>query len=246
MSSFHFLLKSPLLGACLLGFFSGSIIIDTSSTGSSLEVYGTDGDTSVLIEEDSSTVDNSRTLLTMKNNGHVRIKLDNTDEGGVWSLVNRGTDILISRNGSGVEELTLDETTGNLTVAGTVTQNSDRNAKENFEPVDPAEVLDKIAQMDITTWNFKAESDEIRHMGPVAQDFARFFGLGEHENKISLVDVDGVTLAAIKGLNERLERKEAELREKTREIAALKRQNEEIGNRVLALERHMRSQQQDP
>ncbi len=214
----------------------GDVGMNTSSPGASLHVRRTDGSAQLYVEEASSTVDNAREQMILANNGYARFRLDNNDEGGTWSFVNRGTNVLISRNGSGAEEMIINETSGNVTIAGTLTQNSDRNSKENFEPVDPQEVLDKVAQMDITTWNFKTDAGDIRHMGPMAQDFAQFFGLGEYENKISLIDVDGVTLAAIKGLNERLQQKDAELEEKAQEIEDLKRQNLEIGNRLQAIE----------
>ena len=44
-----------------------------------------------------------------------------------------------------------------------------------------------------------------RHIGPVAQDFHAAFGLGTHETAIATVDADGVALAAIQGLNEKVE-----------------------------------------
>jgi hypothetical protein len=49
----------------------------------------------------------------------------------------------------------------------------------------------------------------------MAQDFYRAFGVGEDRRHIASVDADGVALAAIKGLNrkvERLQRKVASLK----------------------------------
>ena len=40
-------------------------------------------------------------------------------------------------------------TTGDLTVNGTLVSSSDRNAKEDFLPVDTASVLDKVATLPI-------------------------------------------------------------------------------------------------
>lgn len=91
-------------------------------------------------------------------------------------------------------------TTGcNLAVGGgTWNCTSDRNAKEAFSEIDPRAVLESVAEMPITSWQFKG-TDE-RHIGPVAQDFYAAFGLGEGEITISAVDADGVALAAIQGL----------------------------------------------
>ena len=89
---------------------------------------------------------------------------------------------------------------------------SDRNAKENFEQVDTAEVLNKVKELPITTWNLKAQDANIRHMGPMAQDFHAAFGLaGDVDTRIETGDSDGVLYAAIKGLLDRIESLEAEI-----------------------------------
>ena len=88
---------------------------------------------------------------------------------------------------------------------------SDRNAKENFTPVDARGVLEKVAEMPITTWNYKAQEGSTRHIGPMAQDFYAAFGVGEDERHITTVDEDGVALAAIQGLNMKLQEKDAEI-----------------------------------
>ncbi len=79
---------------------------------------------------------------------------------------------------------------------------SDRNAKENFSPVDGQQVLAQLAEVPVTSWNYKAEEESTRHIGPVAQDFYAAFGYGDRETSIGSVDADGVALAAIQGLYE--------------------------------------------
>ena len=71
---------------------------------------------------------------------------------------------------------------------------SDRNTKENFAPVDAKGVLERVAKMPITTWNYKAQEKTTRHIGPMAQDFHAAFGVGEDERHITAVDEDGVAL----------------------------------------------------
>ncbi len=121
-----------------------------------------------------------------------------------------------------------------LHVIGTVTATafnppSDRNLKENFKPLDSRQVLEKIVAMPLSEWNFKDDAT-VRHVGPMAQDFHAAFGLGTDERHIATVDADGVALAAIQGLNEkvesgkrnaenRIEKLEAENAELKRELA---------------------------
>jgi len=82
---------------------------------------------------------------------------------------------------------------------------SDRNAKENFNEVDAIGVLEKVTKMPVTTWNYHTQPDSVRHIGPMAQDFRAAFGLGQNDRSITGSDLDGVALAAIKGLNQKLE-----------------------------------------
>ena len=109
---------------------------------------------------------------------------------------------------------------------------SDRNAKVNFNSVDGREILDKIAALPLATWNYKAQDKSIRHLGPTAQDFHTTFGLGENERTITTVDADGVALAAIQGLNQKLEERlaaqQAALQIRDARVAALEQELAEL------------------
>ncbi|HAA26530.1 MAG TPA: hypothetical protein DCE56_01155 [Cyanobacteria bacterium UBA8553] len=105
---------------------------------------------------------------------------------------------------------------------------SDRNQKEHFAPVDVQEVLGKVATLAIATWNYKDQKAEIRHIGPMAQDFAAAFGVGEDNRLINVVDADGVALAAIQGLYQQLQEKTSVISTMRAELDALKQQIIEI------------------
>ncbi|MBS9803129.1 tail fiber domain-containing protein [Bacillus toyonensis] len=92
---------------------------------------------------------------------------------------------------------------------------SDKNAKENFSSVNTQKILDKLTNMPIQTWSYKNDRSDERHIGPTAQDFYATFGLnGDNETQISTIDLQGVALAAIQGLNEKLKVENANLHEK--------------------------------
>jgi hypothetical protein len=78
---------------------------------------------------------------------------------------------------------------------------SDRNVKQDFETVDAVAILDKVSSLPIQSWSYSAQTNGVRHIGPVAQDFHAAFGYGENETTITTVDADGVALAAIQGLH---------------------------------------------
>jgi hypothetical protein len=91
-----------------------------------------------------------------------------------------------------------------LSTGGVWTNNSDINLKTNFARADGQEILEKLARLPMQTWQYKTEPSEVRHIGPMAQDFRRAFGLGLDERHISTVDEGGIALAAIQGLYEAL------------------------------------------
>jgi hypothetical protein len=114
---------------------------------------------------------------------------------------------------------------------------SDRNTKENFDPVRAADILAKVAALPISTWNFK-QDPAAKHIGPMAQDFYAAFGLGQDEKHIATVDADGVALAAIQALN-------TQLKEKDTEIQALKLGLAELKALVSRLAEHQPPGQDD-
>jgi hypothetical protein len=118
-------------------------------------------------------------------------------------------------------------TTSGLTVNGTLASTSDRNAKEDFAPVNSQEVLARVAAMPITKWVYKTDTDT-KHIGPMAQDFYAAFAVGPDDKHITTVDEGGVALAAIQGLNQKVEAKDAKLQQQSAEIAELKARLEKL------------------
>lgn len=105
--------------------------------------------------------------------------------------------------------------------------NSDRNLKERFAPIDGREVLERVASLPISRWNFKTDTNT-HHIGPMAQDFYAAFNVGPDDKHIATVDEGGVALAAIQGLHEVVKEKDAE-------IAAMKQRLTDLEKVVSAL-----------
>jgi len=126
-----------------------------------------------------------------------------------------------------VQKMTL-AADGSLTVLGPVNATvfnptSDKNAKENFAAIDQKTVLERLSTLPISTWNFIENDNKTKHMGPMAQDFYKAFGLGADDKHISTVDADGVAFAAIQELskrNEALSSENASLRGKVDDLTA--------------------------
>jgi hypothetical protein len=77
---------------------------------------------------------------------------------------------------------------------------SDQNSKTGFASVDGRLILERLISIPISTWRYRSQGPSIRHIGPMAQDFHRAFGVGQDDRYISNVDEEGVALAAIQEL----------------------------------------------
>ncbi len=126
---------------------------------------------------------------------------------------------------------------GNILATGTITPNSDRNAKTAMAPVDPVAILNRLTEVPIQQWRFKTEAEGVRHVGPMAQDFHAAFGLGERATAIATVDADGVAMAAIQGLNQKIEALKATLDRREEENAQLRRRLESLEKILLPPEK---------
>lgn len=111
---------------------------------------------------------------------------------------------------------------------------SSRFTKENFAAVDGESILTSIRALPITTWNYITEGQDVRHIGPMAEDFADAFHLGKGNTAIGVQDLASVTLAAVKALEERT----AELQKKTEEVEALRGQLASLEERLAKLEKN--------
>ena len=102
-------------------------------------------------------------------------------------------------SGSGSANQTVSWTPG----TGSWSFTSDRNLKDRFEAVDAESVLAKVAQLPIVEWSYQGYPQ--RHIGAMAQDFHGLFPLNDNDKALNEADLHGVALAAIKGLNQKVE-----------------------------------------
>jgi hypothetical protein len=115
--------------------------------------------------------------------------------------------VVVPNLASGANRLTVTGGSGGsafLSNGGTWTNASSRSFKEAVAAIDPLAVLDRLVALPIHSWRYIG-SDEGMHLGPMAEDFKAAFGLAGDGQSIATVDADGVALAAIQGLNRKLE-----------------------------------------
>ncbi|MFI6779135.1 tail fiber domain-containing protein [Nocardia sp. NPDC050412] len=73
------------------------------------------------------------------------------------------------------------------------------------------EILAEVVRLPISTWRYEWESPDVRHLGPMAQDFRAAFGFGDSDKKIYNVDASGVALVCIQALHNEIAELRAEL-----------------------------------
>jgi hypothetical protein len=86
--------------------------------------------------------------------------------------------------------------------------------------------------MDVSTWNYIAEGRQVRHMGPMAEDFFKAFRLGVGNTSIGVQDLAGVSIAAIKELDKRT----VEVDQLREEVNQLRQANSDLERRLAILE----------
>lgn len=86
---------------------------------------------------------------------------------------------------------------------------SDRDSKTEIEAVNENEILGSVVNLPVYEWSYKG--DGARHVGPMAQDFKRAFGVGDTDKAIAVVDAVGVLMASVKALAKEVSELKAQL-----------------------------------
>jgi len=111
---------------------------------------------------------------------------------------------------------------------------SDSTKKERLLPMNHAELLYKIGGMKLSSWNYKGQRD-IRHYGPMAQDFYAAFGhdgLGQIgcDTLIYSHDFAGVTFAGVQALVRENERLHVETQDLASQVRRLKEETQDLAS----------------
>ncbi|MCB0192559.1 MAG: tail fiber domain-containing protein [Anaerolineae bacterium] len=216
---------------------SGNFGFGTTTPQRKMHIIGSDGKVSSfpssLGGKDAFIVENNGNVnigLITGSTGASALKFYRDGAAGFVGYINydntkKTMDFYVEDNGSLMQL----NSSGDLSLSGALSQNSDINAKMDIIPVDNQEVLVRLVEIPVSTWSYKDDGADIRHMGPMAQDFYAAFELGQDDRHISPLDTSGATLAAVQALYELSQEKDAQ-------IAELEQQNEALEARLEALE----------
>ena len=182
------------------------MIIDATNNANSEVKIQSGGNTllqtvgSVIAIGDSQNNDSKLNIRDDGTNGHIAFENDSEVNG----IITSDTDELDIRVGDGVTMgdspvLTLNGS-GNMTITGTLTQNSDVRLKENIKPIESA--LDKVKQMQGVEFN-KINSST-KEIGVVAQEIEKIIPelVLEDKEGIKSVAYGNITAVLIEAIKE--------------------------------------------
>ncbi len=250
----------------LMNLMSGGVGLGTQSPIGALHILADNGVSSGLgsasiITQNTNPVVQDRIAMSASNNGGVFLSMTDTSRPTLsqWAISLKNDTFALKKAGANSPGMTIDSTgamrfsnngfsnctvasNGDLFARGAIRSNgpilggSDRNTKENIQPVDTQEILAKVVNLPITTWNYIADEKDTPHMGPMAQDFFQSFQLGDDDKTIAYMDKDGVALAAIQGLYKTVASKDQAITELTQSVQAQQEVIDELSARLERLE----------
>jgi hypothetical protein len=197
---------------------SGNGVNGNSSSG--YGVYGLSSSGTAIFGQSYGNTSNPQLLINQENSSDFcRLRMG-VSAGGTWDItVLNGANPNLRFMSHNVDLVEMDAA-GNV-YANTFNPGSDRNSKQDFYPVNCRKILEQVVAIPIQKWEYKKDP-ATKHIGAMAQDFYAAFNVGTDDKHIATVDADGVALAAIQGLNQKLDEKDSEIQDLKKTMNELK------------------------
>ncbi len=178
---------------------SGKVGLGTASPSEALHVFNTTNTRAFIVDSGNTTagmnfeVDNAGTsvgfgVVRTENNGDMDFFTGTTGAGIVERLrIRSGGNVGIACNAPGAKLVVgsgsgCSTPTSSLNPGDTAfTSSSSRTFKENIEPLAMTNILDKIQQVPVVTYDFKDGGPKDK-MGLIAEDFYKIFGRGDDKH----------------------------------------------------------------
>ncbi|MEU3408554.1 tail fiber domain-containing protein [Streptomyces sp. NPDC006670] len=82
-------------------------------------------------------------------------------------------------------------------------------------------MLETLAALPVSSWRYTWDPQDVRHLGPMAQDWHAAFGLGGTDRAIDFIDSNGVSIVAIQALHQLVTDLQEEVAQLRSRLAAL-------------------------
>ena len=207
---------------------SGQIGVNEQDPVTALDVKAISGNKAAIKVTNGGGANNAiHTILNLASNGPPSLRLRDNFNNETWQFrakQNGG----FTMNNAGTPGLELEiEKDGKVRfrnsvfVNGVLVHASSKNLKENFTALDSEKVLDDVNHLNITKWNYKRDTDSVKHIGPTAEEFFATFELGESAQGISTVDASGVALLAIQALTRKMHERDSRINQLEQKVSDL-------------------------
>jgi trimeric autotransporter adhesin len=123
---------------------------------------------------------------------------------------------------------------------------SDRTRKHDFAELEGEDVLARIRAVPVSSWRYIDELGDVRHIGPMAQDWHAAFGLSADTTTINMSDLDGVNLAAAQALERRTADLRTQLADRDARIESLEARVADMQARLARLEALLQADHPQP
>lgn len=198
---------------------NGDVGIGTAAPTATLHVYDNQGNARVRIEEASASA-GARTLLELSNNGGVVARYSVAPDTAWETRAEAATWTIAKADNVGPGQFVLDAA-GNLSITGTLSQGSSRALKTDIKAVDRDSLLDKAVALPLYVWRYKTSKPNVRHMGPMAEEFHDLFATGGDRASLAPSDLAGVALGAMQALAAKVEDRDLRIDAIQRRIDAI-------------------------
>lgn len=119
-----------------------------------------------------------------------------------------------------------------------------RDDRVEGDAVEPRDVLARLRTVGVSVWREPMDGGrDPEHVGPAAEDFHDAFEVGVDAHHLRAGDVDGIALAAIQGLADRLDDREETIERQGHLIRRLRDDVEEQRDDIETLRERIESQQ---
>ena len=204
-----------------LGINESNLFVRDVNTGAlPMRILSGAGDNSLVVTGSGLTVTSNGIVQNSYEDAAANATWTETYTAGSWTMGDGSTDAIVVSS------------SGNVTIAGTLSQSSSRSIKHRITPVKSGEVLERARSIGIARWRYKNDQTQAEHMGPMAEDFRAAFGLGADDQHLASSDVAAVALASMQALSRVVEQQATELRRLTRE-------NKQLAERLARIESHL-------
>jgi Chaperone of endosialidase len=177
---------------CYNSLSVGNVTSDGTITAVSIEAAALKTTGAVLVGGGLIT-DGNRMVVT--GGDAPSLALYNTSDGSTWAMWNASGDVEwgpSDSNGNPDDTVMRADTSGNLTIAGTLYQSSDRQRKINIAGLDDVDCLALVREIQPKRFRWRDQPEMPPNWGFVAQEVAAVMAAGGHGFGGHRVDRDGV------------------------------------------------------